>query len=154
MMLALGFFVFSLHTLAYQEFQRQLAWRHPGASPVGHRPTSQYTGPGEETITLNGVLHAGLAGTRISLDILQAMADEGTAWPLIEGTGRIYGLYHVTSLSHTGTVFFADGAPRKIDFALTLKRAPDDTTVLGGLDTALLGGIGGAAVGAAVRNLL
>ena len=35
MMMALGFFVFSLHTAAYQELQRQLAWRH--ASVTRHQ---------------------------------------------------------------------------------------------------------------------
>lgn len=138
MMLTLGLFVFGLHTLAYQEFQRQLEWRHPGNSRVGDRPASQFVGVGDETITLNGTLHTGLAGTRVSLDMLEAMADQGKAWPLIEGTGKIYGLYLVTGLSHTSTVFFSDGAPRKIDFQLSLKRAPDDTTNVGTLDAALL----------------
>ncbi|MDB0554464.1 oxidoreductase, partial [Ralstonia solanacearum] len=29
MMMALGLFVFSLDTAPYQEFQRQVGWRHP-----------------------------------------------------------------------------------------------------------------------------
>ena len=40
MMMALGFFVFSLHTAAYQELQRQLAWRHASVPRVGDRPAS------------------------------------------------------------------------------------------------------------------
>lgn len=125
MMLALGFFVFSLHTLAYQEFQRQLAWRHPSVSRVGDRPASQYVGQDDETITLAGLLLPELAGTHLSLDVLQAMADTGAAWPLIEGTGRIYGLYVVTGLQITRQVFFDDGAARRIEFSLSLKRVGD-----------------------------
>lgn len=125
MMMALGFFVFSLHTAAYQEMQRQLAWRHASVPRVGDRPASQYVGPDDETITLNGVLLPELAGARISLDVLQAMADTGDAWPLIEGTGRIYGLYVIEGLQTTRTLFFPDGAARRIDFAISLKRVAD-----------------------------
>ena len=139
MMLAYGLFVFGLHTLAYSEFQRQMAWRHPTASRVGERPTSQYVGPDFETITLPGTLHPGIAGARINLDILEAMADAGDAWPLIDGaSGKIYGAYKIVRFEHTGSVHFADGTPRKIDFTLTLQREPDDAAQLGTIDAALL----------------
>lgn len=131
MMMAIGFFVFSLHTAAYQELQRQLAWRHASVPRVGDRPASQYIGPDDETITLNGVLLPELAGERLSLDVLQAMADTGDAWPLIEGTGRIYGLYVIESLQTTRTLFFQDGAARRIDFSLSLKRVADTGLELG-----------------------
>ena len=62
MMLALGFFVFSLHTLAYQDFQRQMAWRHASVPRVGARPASQFVGPDDETISLQGVLLPEVAG--------------------------------------------------------------------------------------------
>jgi hypothetical protein len=132
MMMTLGFFVFSLHTAAYQELQRQLAWRHASVPRVGDRPASQYIGPDDETIILNGALLPELAGERISLDVLQAMADTGDAWPLIEGTGRIYGLYVIESLQTTNTLFFQDGAARRIDFALSLKRVADTGLELDG----------------------
>ncbi|MOA68720.1 Phage P2 GpU [compost metagenome] len=50
------------------------------------------------------------------------MADTGLSWPLIEGTGFIYGMFVITSLSKTRTVFFKDGAARRIEFTLSLKR--------------------------------
>lgn len=131
MMMALGFFVFSLHTAAYQEMQRQLAWRHASVPRMGDRPASQFIGPDDETITLNGVLLPELAGERLSLDVLQVMADTGDAWPLIEGTGRIYGLYVIESLQTTRTLFFQDGAARRIDFAISIKRVADTGLELG-----------------------
>ena len=133
MMMALGFFVFSLHTAAYQEMQRQLAWRHASVPRMGDRPASQFIGPDDETITLNGVLLPELAGERLSLDVLQAMADTGDAWPLIEGTGRIYGLYVIESLQTTRTLFFQDGAARRIDFAISIKRVADTGLELGSM---------------------
>ncbi len=146
MMMALGMFVFGMHTLAYQEFQRQNEWRHGSTSRIGTRPARQFLGPGDETITLPGVLLPEIAGSTISLDTLRVMADTGKAWPLIEGTGRIYGIYIIESLSETKTVFFSDGAARRIEFSLVLKRV-DETRV------DLLGSLIGA-VGDVLRRVL
>jgi len=128
MMMALGLYVFSLHTAAYQDFQRQTNWRHPSSSRVGAAPARQYVGKGEDTITLSGLIVPEIAGERLSLDALRLMADTGHAWPLVEGTGRIYGVWVIESISETATLFFKDGAPRRIEFTLTLQRA-DDTQI-------------------------
>lgn len=125
MMMALGMFVFSLETLAYQEFQRQTEWRHGSTSRIGTNPARQYLGRGDDSITLPGVLLPALAGSQLSLDTLRTMADTGKAWPLVEGTGKIYGTWIIESLSETRTLFFRDGQSRRIEFTLTLKRIDD-----------------------------
>ena len=125
MMMALGMFVFSLETLAYQEFQRQTDWRHGSTSRIGTNPARQYLGRGDDSITLPGVLLPGLAGSPLSLDTLRMMADTGKAWPLIGGTGRIYGTWVVTSISETQQIFFEDGTPRRYEFTINLKRIDD-----------------------------
>lgn len=135
MMLALGMFVFSLSTLAYQELQRQTEWRHPSSSRVGAAPARQFVGRGDDSITLPGILFPELAGTMLSLDALRLMANTGKAWPMIEGSGRIYGLWVIESLSETKTVFFRDGTPRRIEFTLSLKRIDDDQLDLIGAAT-------------------
>ncbi|WP_019411216.1 phage tail protein [Pseudomonas psychrophila] len=135
MMLALGMFVFSLSTLAYQELQRQTDWRHPSSSRVGAAPARQFIGRGDDSITLPGILFPELAGSTLSLDALRLMANTGKAWPMIEGSGRIYGLWIIESLSETKTVFFRDGTPRRIEFTLNLKRIDDDQLDLIGAAT-------------------
>ncbi|EKK44003.1 phage P2 GpU family protein [Escherichia coli 8.0569] len=60
------------------------------------------------------------------------MANEGRAWPLIEGTGNILGMYIVDKVSTTRTEFFSDGAARKIDFTLSLKRVDESLTEMFG----------------------
>ncbi|WP_104097564.1 phage tail protein [Stutzerimonas kunmingensis] len=125
MMMALGMFVFSLETLAYQEFQRQTEWRHGSTNRIGTNPARQYLGRGDDSITLPGVLLPALAGTQLSLDALRTMADTGKAWPLVEGTGKIYGTWIIESLSETRTLFFRDGQARRIEFTLSLKRIDD-----------------------------
>lgn len=125
MMLALGMFIFSLPTLAYQQLQRQTDWRHAANSRIGAQPARQFLGRGEDDITLPGVLLPELSGSMMSLDEIRAMANTGKAWALVEGTGRVYGLFIIESLSETRSVFFQDGTARRIEFSLTLKRVDD-----------------------------
>ena len=128
MMMSLGMFVFSLQTLAYQEFQRQTAWRHGSTNRIGTNPALQFLGKGDEIVTLPGTLLPELAGSPASLDELRKMADTGKAWALVEGTGLVYGLYVIESMSETRTLFFKDGAARRIEFSLSLKRLDDNRT--------------------------
>lgn len=125
MMLALGMFVFSLHTAAYQEMQRQTDWRHPSNNRVGTQPARQFLGRGDDAITLPGIILPELAGTILSLDALRQMADTGKAWPMVEGTGRLCGLWIIENITETRSLFFADGAARRIEFTLALKRVDD-----------------------------
>jgi phage protein U len=65
------------------------------------------------------------------------MANTGKAWPMVEGSGRIYGLWIIDSLSETKTLFFRDGTPRRIEFSLSLKRIDDDRIDLLGAATSV-----------------
>ncbi|WP_145566487.1 phage tail protein [Yersinia aleksiciae] len=125
MMMAFGMFVFMLQTVPYQDFQHQMAWRHPSNARIGLRPVSQFLGPDEESITLSGVLYPELTGGKISLMALQLMAETGKAWSLIEGSGAIHGMFVIENLSRTKSIFFSDGSARKIEFTLTLKRTDE-----------------------------
>lgn len=93
MMAALGQFVFALNTLAYQELRRSSSWRHPSNSRVGARPARQYVGPGDETITLTGLLAPEFMGDRKALDRLRDMADKGAAYALVNGAGEAFGAW-------------------------------------------------------------
>lgn len=125
-MMALGLFVFELSTTPYQDMQHKKAWRHPSSPRVGARPESQFLGPDEETITLSGVLYPELTGGEVSLAQLDQMADQGKAWPLISGSGYLYGLFVIESKDVRRSLFFADGTARRIEFTLNLKRADDN----------------------------
>ena len=130
MMLALGMFVFMRQTLPHQTMQRDAEYRWPSNSRVGKRDSFQYLGPGDEKITLAGVLYPELTGGKLTMTAIRLMADEGRAWPLLDGT--IYGMYVINNISETGSLFFADGTPRKIDFTLTLTRVDESLAALYG----------------------
>lgn len=139
MMMALGLFVFATQTLPYQQLQRTTSWRHPSNSRLGLRPARQFMGPGDDSITLSGTLYPELTGGRVSLAMVRAMAETGRAWPLIEGSGAFYGLWVIESVEETGSVFFADGSARKIDFSLKLERVDDEQVdMLGSITSSLL----------------
>jgi len=144
MMMALGMFVFSLPTLAYQELQRQTEWKHPSTARVGTRDARQFTGKGDDTITLSGWIAPELTGSLYSLDALRLMADTGKSWILILGTGRIYGSFVITNMTEGRTVLARNGDAGRIEFSLTLKRT--DASVLGMLNT--LGDL------ASIKNML
>ncbi len=132
MMLALGLFVFMRQTLPFQTMQRDTEYRWPSNSRIGKRDAFQFLGPGEESITLAGVLYPELTGGTLTLTTLRLMAEEGRAWPLLDGNGLIYGLYVINNVSDTGSVFFSDGTPRKIDFTLKLTRVDESLAKLYG----------------------
>ncbi|MEX1197817.1 MAG: phage tail protein [Pseudohongiellaceae bacterium] len=126
MMMTLGMFVFGLDTAAYQELQRQTAWRHSAQQRVGRRPVRQFLGPGEDTITLTGTLLPLFTGGQQDLDELREMANQGDAWPLIEGNGRYYGLYVIESMTERKSRHTRDGTAQRIAFDLVLQRVDED----------------------------
>lgn len=126
MMMTLGLFVFGMETLPYQKFTHDLAWRHPASGRVGLRPARQFAGVDDETISLSGVLLPEISGGDLSLDLIRLMGDSGQQWPMIEGTGRVYGFFVIDKLSTTKELFFQDGKARRIEFTLSLVRVGDD----------------------------
>ncbi|WP_200792014.1 phage tail protein [Klebsiella pneumoniae] len=132
MMLALGMFVFMRQTLPHQTLQRDAEYRWPSNTRVGKRDAFQFLGPGEEKISLAGTLYPELTGGKLTMTAIRLMADQGRAWPLLDGTGTIYGMYVINNISETGSLFFADGTPRKIDFTLTLTRVDESLAALYG----------------------
>ena len=126
MMLALGLFIFSLPTLSYQELQRQTSWRFAENAVINVRPRQQFIGLGSDTMSLKGELRPEIVGKAISLSYLRSMADTGKAWTLIDGAGRFYGLWLITDLNETKSVFLSNGQAKKIDFDISLKRVDDN----------------------------
>ena len=107
MMMILGMFPFALQTTPYQTSNQSNTWRHVKNDRVGKSPRYQYIGPDEEPITLSGTLYPEISGGDVSLTTLETMAYTGRAWPLIEGTGKIYGMYVIDGLTQNRTEFLS-----------------------------------------------
>ena len=126
MMMALGYFIFSRLTVPFQQNQHDMSWRHPSNSRVGARPASQFVGVDNEIMVLSGVLLPEITGGELSLDTVRKMADTGKAYPLIDGRGTVHGHFVIEGISKTHSEFFSDGAARKIEFTISLKRVDDN----------------------------
>ncbi|MBF5003381.1 phage tail protein [Diaphorobacter caeni] len=125
MMAALGQFTFALSTLAFTEMRRSSAFRHASNSRVGARPGLQYVGPGDETISLTGLLAPEFMGDRLAIERLRDMATKGSAYALVNGAGESFGAWVIESVDETGSIFIREGVARRTEFTLNLKRADD-----------------------------
>lgn len=123
---ALGLFVFKLKTAPIDTIKRTTAQRWEAKNRVGQGPAWQWVGPGEDTITLDGTLVAGLTGGAGNVDKLREMAAGGKAWILTLGTGDVAGQWFIKSVEETRSNLIGNGQPRKITFSLTLERYWDE----------------------------
>ncbi|AXX46046.1 phage tail protein [Acinetobacter baumannii] len=140
MMMIFGMFVFSIPTATYQQLQRTTTWKHPSNSRVGDMPAYQFTGKGEDVITLDGTIVPEF-GSQLSLTALRLMGDTGKSFPLIAGNGKIYGLWVLKSVNETQSYFFKDGTPRKIEFTLTLEKTTTAGVLIGNVLGSVLEGV-------------
>ncbi len=114
MLMVLGLFVFeraALCRISRCSIRRTTAGRQMTASE-NHRLIS-ISGRAKTSRTLSGVLYSKITGGRLSLTAIELMADEGRAWPLIDGTGMIHGMYVIDKVTHTHTELFNDGRGKK-----------------------------------------
>lgn len=125
MLMALDQFVFGLSTAAYTELQRQTAWKHRNTSRVGARDARQFLGPGDESITLKGLIAPELTGKLASLDELRGMGDAGDAYVMVDGAGKVYGAYVIESITEDQSIHLRDGTPRRVEFTIALTRVDD-----------------------------
>ena len=120
--MSLGMFAFEMGTVPFQELGRSTEWRHGSTPRFGARPASQYLGPGDDKVTLTGALIPGFAGTHASLRSLKEMADQGEAWPLVDGSGRVHGIFRIDRIDDRQGQFLDNGVPRRSDFTIELAR--------------------------------
>lgn len=125
-MMQLGAFQFGIATAAYRELSRSTELRWASVDRFGQRPALQFTGPGEETLDLPGVIYPEWRGGFGQLDAMRALAGKGKPMRLVDGTGASLGQWVITKVDEKQSVFAGQGKPRKVEFSLSLKRFQDD----------------------------
>lgn len=120
-MMQLGTFQFSIATAAYQDLRRRTEYRWPSQDLYDKLPALQYTGPGQDTITLTGVIYTEFVGTPYMLAKMRALASRGLPLPLTSGAGSPMGRWVIESVDEGQSVFMGAGVPRKQEFTLQLK---------------------------------
>lgn len=107
--------------------RRRSAWRWPAQARVARRPALQWTGPDEESLTLEGVILPAWRGSASAPEALRALAATGAAHLVIGGDGAAYGRWVIRDLEETRERLYRDGAPRRLSWRLTLARDGSDT---------------------------
>lgn len=128
-MARLGSFEFGIDTAAFNDLQRSSAYRWEAKNRIGRQPAMQNTGRSADTISLSGTIYPHWRGGLGQMSALRDMAATGEPQPLVyafETSGQYCGLWCIESIEETRTHFLDGGAPRKIDFRLTLKEYGED----------------------------
>lgn len=128
-MAKLGGFVFGLNTAGFQQLDRRSSHDWAEQKRIGRKPAMQSTGPGADTISLQGVIYPHFRGGLGQVGAMRAM--QGSAEPLaliyaFESAGQYCGRWCIKEISEGRTVFFSNGAPRKIEFSLELVEYGED----------------------------
>jgi phage protein U len=125
-MMALGTFRFGVNRASYQMFTRDAAYRWAKQDRLGRDPALQYLGPDAEEITLEGVIYPHFKGGLRQMELMRAVARQGVPMMLVDGLGFVWQRWVITRVSETKSLFLADGAPRRIEFNVTLRAYGSD----------------------------
>ncbi|MYL96418.1 oxidoreductase [Novosphingobium sp. FGD1] len=122
MLFALGMFVFDSNTALPDSLTRRRDWRHERTDRFGARAASQFTGPGEDRITLAGTLVPELLGDYSSIETLAELAEDGEALPLLDGRHVKIGTFTIDAIDEDKSNLTDDGRARQNAFTITLTR--------------------------------
>lgn len=124
-MMRLGPFSFGINTAAYQELRRSTEYKWPSQERFGQHDALQYTGPGQDSITLSGVILTAYRGGAGQLNTLRSLASTGQPQLLVSGLGAIMGRWVIERIEEGQTVFAAAGHPRRQEFTVQLRKYGD-----------------------------
>lgn len=122
MLAALGLFVFELKTFPFADLARRTGWNHARSDRFGAIASSQFTGPGQDALSIGGAIVPEAAGSFGAIRTLRLMADEGDAYPFVDGSGAVWGQFVIVGMDEGRKHLLVDGTPRLIDFSLELER--------------------------------
>ena len=123
-MLSFGGVTFEVPGSSYDRVVRRAAWRWPSQDRIARRPAYQFTGPGPETIDLEGAIFPSYAGGALPA-ALRTIGATGTPHQLVSAR-ETFGPFVLTGVEETWSRFYADGGPRRIEWRLSLTRYGDD----------------------------
>ncbi|TQV72577.1 phage tail protein [Exilibacterium tricleocarpae] len=133
-MLMLGPIRFAVDQGAYQKLTRNSAYTWASRPQPGHPllkkkglggAARQYNGPGDDSLTISGTLYPQHNGGAWQLTLMRLSAGIGVPLPLITGTA-VMGRWVIESIGDDRSEFLDNGAARKIEFTLSLKRYQRD----------------------------
>jgi len=120
----LGSFKFSISTAVYQELSRVTEYRWAKAERFGKAPARQFTGLGDDTIDLSGVIYPHWKGGLGQLDDMRTLAGTGKAQRMVAmpeiGKGDDLGLWCIERIEEQQSNILSGGVPGKQSFRIKL----------------------------------
>lgn len=120
-MMRLGEYSFGIDTAAYQQLSRVTRYRWASQARVGHNDALQYTGRGEDQITLTGRIYPGWRGGAGQVRDMRDQAAAGRPMILVDGSGMVHGRWVIESIEEQSDTFAPGGAPRRQQFSLQMR---------------------------------
>ena len=120
-LMALGEFRFSVDTAAFSELERTDRYRWPTQALIGERPAAQFTGFESPEVKLKGTVYPHWAGGIQQIDTMRQEASRGEPLELVDGLGRVWGLWSILEIRETQGAHLDNSAPRRQTFELRLQ---------------------------------
>lgn len=136
-MMALGIFRFGMTDGAYQNFSRSAGYRWGKLDRIGREPALQYLGPDTQDVMIEGVIYPHFKGGLRQVELMRLKAEAGQPMMMVDGLGWVWKRWVITQIEERKSYFLRDGAPRRIEFSLTLKSYGPD----GGGLASFIGGL-------------
>lgn len=131
---------------SFDSLQRDTNFTWPAQQRVNRDPAHQFTGPGEDNVTIDGILYPHLFGGQSTLEQLRALGRAGAPHPLIRYTTNVGftaagpspdGAYIAAAyvlpstwvlkrVQHKETFINSQGKTDRIEFTLEFSRYGDD----------------------------
>lgn len=122
-LLGVGPYRFQIAGLNYQDVERTFDFRWQAQDRIGRRPAQQFLGPGEETVSLRGVIYPKdprLGNGFAQLEDMRREAMRGVPRGVASNLGRYYGQWCIKSIRDTQTFFDRNGEPRRVEFSIEM----------------------------------
>ena len=128
----LGDFSFDLKSLNPNTLSRTTEYNWGTSERVGDLPNLQNLGASNDQIEIEGMFYPQFNSGTItkkytSIDDLRNSTLCTMSNALISDSGDILGRYVITQIKETQSYFDASGKPKKVEFAITLRRSPEES---------------------------
>lgn len=120
-LLSLGPHVFEIAPLNFQSIERSTEAKWPAIARFGNAPGRQFTGYGEDRITISGLLFPDELGGRAEFEAIRATQRAARPVTMLGWAGagiaaRIFGLVVILSVSDSQTSINRDGVGRRLSY--------------------------------------
>ncbi|AUQ89414.1 MULTISPECIES: phage tail protein [Phaeobacter] len=120
--MALGPFAFRAHGFGYTDVGRKLDTSWAEIETAGRLNALQWTGPRNETVSINGVLFPQEFGGATTLEGVRLAAKSGIPLVLVSLGGRVFGSHAIQKVDEDRSYHDRNGTPGRNAYSIELKR--------------------------------